>query len=186
MKQGAGGLLFKWVTSIQFQPSDELKQKNEVQAMTEITFYRQQRRDGSIRSGLELNGEPQFGLIQSWPSETSDDDLSMVLDWYIDLTIQSPNPIDHSDPEQTKNELLKLQASIQHGLNQLANSMGAGVDFESPVLWSKFPELSEGFHVEMVCRASSRISSRQLMREINEFANHWLEYLGNLKQLTVV
>jgi len=160
--------------------------KNGVQAMTEITFYRQQRRDGSIRSGLELNGEPQFGLIQSWPSETSDDDLSMVLDWYIDLTIQSPNPIDHSDPEQTKNELLKLQASIQHGLNQLANSMGAGVDFESPVLWSKFPELSEGFHVEMVCRASSRISSRQLMREIHEFANHWLEYLGNLKQLTVV
>jgi hypothetical protein len=160
--------------------------KNEVQAMTEITFYRQQRRDGSIRSGLELNGEPQFGLIQSWPSETSDDDLSMVLDWYIDLTIQSPNPIDHSDPEQTKNELLKLQASIQHGLNQLANSMGAGVDFESPVIWSKFPELSEGFHVEMVCRASSRITSRQLMREINEFANHWLEYLGNLKQLTVV
>lgn len=154
--------------------------------MTEITFYRQQRRDGSIRSGLELNGEPQFGLIQSWPLETSDDDLSMVLDWYIDLTIQSPNPIDHSDPEQTKNELLKLQTSIQHGLNQLANSMGAGVDFESPVLWSKFPELSEGFHVEMVCRASSRISSRQLMREINEFANHWLEYLGNLKQLTVV
>jgi hypothetical protein len=110
----------------------------------------------------------------------------MVLDWYIDLTIQSPNPIDHSDPEQTKNELLKLQASIQHGLNQLANSMGAGVDFESPVIWSKFPELSEGFHVEMVCRASSRITSRQLMREINEFANHWLEYLGNLKQLTVV
>jgi hypothetical protein len=160
--------------------------KNEVQAMTEITFYRQQRRDGSIRSGLELNGEPQFGLIQSWPSETSDDDLSMVLDWYIDLTIQSPNPIDHSDPEQTKNELLKLQASIQHGLKQLANTMGAGVDFESPVIWSKFPELSEGFHVEMVCRASSRITSRQLMREINEFANHWLEYLGNLKQLTVV
>ncbi len=154
--------------------------------MTEITFYRQQRRDGSIRSGLELNGEPQFGLIQSWPSETSDDDLSMVLDWYIDLTIQSPNPIDHSDPEQTKNELLKLQASIQHGLNQLENSMGAGVDFESPVIWSKFPELSEGFHVEMVCRASSRITSRQLMREINEFANHWLEYLGNSKQLTVV
>ncbi len=154
--------------------------------MTEITFYRQQRRDGSIRSGLELNGEPQFGLIQSWPSETSDDDLSMVLDWYIDLTIQSPNPIDSSDPDQTKNELLKLQASIQHGLNQLANSMGAGVDFESPVLWKNFPELSDGYEIELVCRASNRISSRQLMNEIHGFAHHWLEYLGSLKQLTVV
>ena len=56
--------------------------------MTEITFYRQQRRDGSIRSGLELNGEPQFGLIQSWPSETSDDDLSMVLDYSLTLEQQ--------------------------------------------------------------------------------------------------
>ena len=136
--------------------------------MTEITFYRQQRRDGSIRSGLELNGEPQFGLIQSWPSETSDDDLSMVLDWYIDLTIQSPNPIDSSDTDQ------------------IGDSMGAGVDFESPVLWKNYPELSDGYEIELVCRASNRISSRQLMNEIHGFAQHWLEYLGSLKQLTVV
>lgn len=153
--------------------------------MTEITFYRQKRRDGSVRSGLELDGETQLGLIQGVTNESEDDDFSMVLDWFLDLTIQVPDVIEHSDPQKARLELLKLQTAIQDGLDRLVQAMGAGLDHEIPFRWSDFNLLPEGYHATFLCRAANRTMGRELSQEVQQFALRWKNDLAELKQLTV-
>ena len=48
--------------------------------MTKLTFYRQGRKDGGIRTGVEVNDESVLGRFEEGDKETDS-----ALDWYVDI-----------------------------------------------------------------------------------------------------
>ena len=48
--------------------------------MPELDFYRQQRRDGAIRTGIEIDGETVLGRF-----EQVAEDANPVLAWWVDV-----------------------------------------------------------------------------------------------------
>src|SRR5438876_12275597 len=98
--------------------------------MTEFAFYRQKRRDGGIRTGIEINGETELGLEEGFTGDEQDP----VLLWFVDLRMEGKKL--PTDPEEVRQWLLKHSPGICAGFQLLAGEIQAGVDFNTyPYLW---------------------------------------------------
>jgi hypothetical protein len=155
--------------------------KNEVQAMTEITFYRQQRRDGSIRSGLHATGPFDLENFELGPELLADDPYANVLDWFIDLQLESPADLNHA--EAARDELLACKSSIRSGLNLMIQELGVGVDRGMSLTWQNFPGLPDGYSCRLNLSISSRIRGNSYIELLQDFMEHWPDYCRSLRVL---
>ena len=149
--------------------------------MTEITFYRQQRRDGSIRSGLHATGPYDLENFELGPEQLADDPYANVLDWFIDLQLESPT--DLKNAEAARDELLACKSAIRSGLNLMIQELGVGVDSSSPLTWQNFPELPPHYSCRLNLSISGRFRGKSYIDLIQDFMEHWPDYCRSLRVL---
>lgn len=149
--------------------------------MHELTFYRQGRYDGGIRSGIELDGKTTLLTdFQEGDTELHDDPLGSALLWYVDLRCRGADL--PTEPEEARQWLVRHSAVIQDGLNRFADAAAAGADGSFPLQWRDFPQAPNGIDMEIVCSTVRRVTGHELGTILSETASHFQEYLSRLSE----
>ena len=142
--------------------------------MSKITFYRQKRRDGGIRTGVEINGETELGLEEGFTG----DELDPVLVWFVDLRCEGQKL--PADAEAVRAWLLKYTSVIRSGFQSLAEEILAGIDFNSySYLWP-VPDAPRGVRMLIACCAMRRLEAREMRGVLLDIAANWAERLQRL------
>jgi hypothetical protein len=143
--------------------------------MTKLTLYRQVRKDGGIRTGVEVNDEPVLGRFEQGDKETDS-----ALDWYVDVRCSVSRL--GNDPEDARRRLLEHAGAIQAALVTLAEELKVGMDFSS-VLRRKVTGTPSGIQIEIVCSAVRRTTGMEMARVLSELGSQWQELVRRLPAL---
>ncbi len=120
--------------------------------MSKISFYRQERWDGGIRTGIEMDG---YVVMQSFAEGTDDSDPALL--WYIDVRCEGAKLA--AEPEKARKWFLEHAEIIRAGLRQLAGHIRAGVDADGwPLLWP-MPESPRGVRITVAVSAVERLTA---------------------------
>jgi hypothetical protein len=144
--------------------------------MASLTFYRQGRIDGGIRTGIEIDQSPVLGRFEEGP-----DEFDPVLTWWIVLDCRGDTlPI---EAEEARRWLLDHAEPIRGLLAEQADALSAGIDFDfdpyrTPPLADKIP--GEDVLIELTCSASRRIEGQNLGLIMKSIAENWTEIVRNL------
>jgi hypothetical protein len=143
--------------------------------MPKLTFYRQQRIDGGIRTGIELDGETIYGLF-----EEGEEEVDPRLVWYVDLRCEGPRL-----PQTTRGArkwLLDQAPMISDGFVRCAREIRAGIDPDIyPLFWDKFPDAPSGTRLKIALCAVRRVAAIEMSGVVAEIGSHWTEYVRALK-----
>lgn len=143
-----------------------------------ITFYRQMRRDGGVRSGVYIDDDSILHHFQ--PSNGHrHHSVDPKLDWWVDVRI-SGNDLPTRAASIRKWCLQKEHAAtIRQQLRQAANELGAGIDWANwPVKIG--PSVRKGLSVAVVCSAARRIEARELGCILAQMAESWESMIAKL------
>jgi hypothetical protein len=142
--------------------------------MAKITFYHQKRRDGGIRTGVEINGETELGLEEEFTGK----EIDPVLLWFVDLRCEGKKL--PTDAEAVRAWLLEQSSVIRAGLESLAGEIRAGIDFNTfPYLWP-VPGAPRGVRMMLACSAMRRTEARSIRDVLVHLAAHWQERVARL------
>ncbi len=139
--------------------------------MRTITFYRQKRIDGGIRTGVEVGGNTVLSTFES-----GDGTNDPALLWYVDIICEGPRlPQDSEDARRW----LSLQGkNVRRLLDLLAKKVVAGVDSGD---WPVHQQSTiRGVKMRVSCSAVRRLEARKLTDILEDIAQHWDEYVGSL------
>lgn len=142
--------------------------------MTDISFYRQQRQDGGVRSGLEVDG----GIVLHHFQEGRGDSDPALL-WFVDVRVKGRNI--PRTAEAARAWFAEQKIIIQEGLRNLAEELRAGMDFDSWPLQRPLKGVPRGAQVQIVCSAVRRLKARDIAKILIDIADHWLELLQELE-----
>jgi len=139
--------------------------------MKNLTFYHQKRRDGGVRTGVELDGERMLERFE--PGSPLEDPKLL---WWIDVRCsQKTWP---SEPEEVRAWLLESAQKIEGGLRAFAAELGAGIDINWP---AKYVVSSRtGVKIEIFCSAMRRVGGREIQAEISKLAKNWQTIIAQL------
>jgi len=138
--------------------------------MSEIAFYRQQRRDGGIRTGLALD---QDTMWEHFLDGNNDSDPS--LEWFVDVRIAGRRL--PRSPREVQRWFLDHAGSMQEALRALADIVSVGIDANGwPFQWSA-PVSPSGTKLKIVCSFTRRYPALDAARQLLDIAAHWSEYL---------
>jgi len=150
--------------------------------MHELTFYRQKRYDGGVRMGIELDKEHTLlATFLEGPLEEQENPLAAALLWYFDLRCRGDEV--PTQPDRAREWFRSFKDPIRSGLEKLATAISLGVDDSTPIQWSDFEGFPAGVHVEAVLSAIRRISNDELLQVIEEIADKFDTFLGQLSQV---
>lgn len=141
-----------------------------------LSFYRQQCRDDSTRTGIEINGHTELGRSQNEPESLEDHDP--VLAWWIDLRCKGRKLPE--DPDQVRHWFLEHADIVHRGFRELAKEMKAGLDFNTwPLLWP-IPKPPRGVQMIIACDASRRSDGLAMPRYLKELGDAWEDLVRTL------
>src|SRR5829696_5207955 len=121
--------------------------------MSEITFYRQERRDGGKRTGIEVGQRTEFVSF-----EPGDADNDPALVWYVDVRCSGDRL--PTDGDAARAWFLQHEAAIRALLERAAAEVPAGYD---PVEWPlQVTDQVDGATVTVAASAVRRLEARQL------------------------
>jgi len=144
--------------------------------MHELTFYRQQRQDGGVRTGIELdNSETLLIDFQEGPADRQGDPLGAALTWYVDLRCRGEDL--PTKPEPARLWFLSHREAFRDGLEELADRLAAGTDDSFPIRWEDFRNALGDAEAEIVCSATRRLGGRELADNLREVGSQLGEYL---------
>ncbi|MGD0387733.1 MAG: hypothetical protein ABSC42_02155 [Tepidisphaeraceae bacterium] len=139
--------------------------------MQTITFYRQKRIDGGIRTGVEVGGNT---VLSTFKSGRGEHDPALV--WYVDVICKGRKLPKNS--EEARRWLVDHHASIQRLLNALAGRIMEGID---PDVWPISQQgIIHGVKIRISCSTVRRLEARKLATVIRDIAQRWDEYVGDL------
>lgn len=142
--------------------------------MAELTFYRQKRFDGGVRTGIDLDGA---AIFEDFEPGAADRDPS--LRWYVDLRCAGDGLPD--DAESAREWLLDQEQTIRAGFRSFAAQLAAGADLDDyPLQWSGFSPLPPDVHMSIACSAIRRVDARELNQVLLDVADHWSDRIGRL------
>ncbi len=139
--------------------------------MKKLTFYHQKRRDGGVRTGVEVDDERILERFE--PGSTEEDS---TLSWWIDVRCsQKTWP---PEPEEVRAWLLENAPRIENGLKDLAAKLGAGIDINWP---EKYVVPSPaGIKIEIFYSAIRRVGGREIQAELSKLARNWQTIIAQL------
>jgi len=143
--------------------------------MTTISFYRQMRVDGGKRTGVEIDGET---VLERFESGSESEDSALL--WFVDIRCSGADL--PSETEAARKWLLDHASLIEAGVRHVANELGAGIDFSTPIS-RKIPNAGKGVTVEICCSAIRRLHARDIAKALDEIGSHWKEFLKQLEVL---
>jgi hypothetical protein len=139
--------------------------------MQTITFYRQKRIDGGIRTGVEVGGNT---VLSTFKSGRGEHDPALV--WYVDVICKGQKLPEGS--EEARRWLVDHNKNVQQLLNALAERVVEGVD---PDDWPIRQEgNSHGVKITISCSTVRRLEARKLANILLDIAQRWEEYVGDL------
>jgi hypothetical protein len=147
--------------------------------MTEITFFRQKRFDGGVRTGIDVMGET---LLQEFVPGNLDFDSALL--WYIDLRCKGQNI--PGDPELVRSWFIRRSEFFKRELIKIANeSLCVGFDADLFPYQNRLTD-SEGTEIRVVITAIRRITALDLAEELRCLATEWDTILSNLRSPATV
>jgi hypothetical protein len=151
--------------------------------MPKLTFYRQKRFDGGVRTGLELgyeyDGTEVGDLTVLERFESGDDDRDPTLLWFVDVRCEGPGI--PTGPEQATTWFLATKPVIDDGLIRFADQLrrvGSDLD-DFPLQWTDFPAV-DGVERKIVCSAVRRIECRELAEILDDVRGHWSDWIEEM------
>lgn len=128
-----------------------------------ITFFRQMRVDGGVRTGLMMRGDT---VAQRFDEGSEDEDPSLI--WSVDLRCDGDALPDTA--VGAKAWLLEHQALIQAGFREFADDLQAGSDPTGAykLEWGRFRGVPEGVEMRIFCGAMRRVDALMLGRIVGE------------------
>jgi hypothetical protein len=144
--------------------------------MASVTFFRQQRVDGGIRTGIDFEG---ITLLESFTPGGDEDDP--VLLWYVDVQLEGVIPV--RSPEHLRRWLSELTGTLQPFLDRVADEMDAGADGEWPVRRS-FDLNAGDLRLTVSATGVRRLAARQLGERVREIGQRWREFVEALHPLS--
>ncbi len=142
--------------------------------MPDLTFYRQKRYDGGIRTGVELDG---LTLSRHFVSPRGERDPSLL--WFVDLRCSGSGIPD--DPAAAFDWLQEHAAVIREGFRRYSDKLEVGADVDRyPLEWTDFGEAIPGVEMKIACSAVRRVEAREIAVVIAEIGVRWQEFLDQL------
>lgn len=155
------------------QPNDSRPRRSNT--MPQLTFYRQKRRDGGVRTGIDVDGETLLHEFRD-----GSEDIDPALQWWADVRCKGARL--PTEPSAAREWFLAHAEPIQAGLKTLAAEIRPGVDFDAwPVLW-KMPKPPRGTQITIACCASQRLPARKIAAMLAELADTWRETIQGLPE----
>jgi len=147
--------------------------------MPKLTFYKQARVDGGIRTGIDIDGTTVFGRFARG-GEESDPALS----WYVDVRAEGRSLPD--SPEEARHWFLEQAPVIKSGLIELADKLESGVDIESwPIAWP-LVRGPKGARINIVVSAMRRPEALAIAAVLKDLASEWEKTLQKLRAVRPV
>jgi hypothetical protein len=142
--------------------------------MPTITFFRQARRDGGVRTGIDIDGRTVLSQFQQgW--RAADNDPALL--WYVDVRCDGPRL--PTDVDHARQRLLRHAGHVVQVLEALADKAPEGLDpSEWPLQTSK---RLTGATITVACAAVRRVEAREMAAVLRDVAEHWRERLASLK-----
>jgi hypothetical protein len=148
--------------------------------MAELTFYRQKRVDGGVRTGIDLNGSTVFDRFEEGEPEPDP-----ALLWYVDLRCRGPKV--PATARACRKWLVDHEKVIRNGFQACANELIAGIDPDLyPLVWEKFSNLPAGVQMAIAYSAVRRIDAIRMSEVVRDIGTHWLELVRSLKPVQPV
>ena len=142
--------------------------------MPDLTFYRQKRVDGGVRTGIDIDG-----VTVCEDFEEGDEERDPALRWYVDLRCSGDSL--PSDADSAREWLLEHEEMIRDGFSRYANQLAAGADRDDyPLQWSGFQPVPQGVQMSIACSAIRHVDARELNHVLREIAEHWSERIERL------
>jgi hypothetical protein len=135
--------------------------------MAGLTFYRQARRDGGVRTGVMLG---ENTVLHRY--EEGDEDHDPALVWSVDLRCNGSGLPD--DVEGARRWLLQHEGIIRRGFERFADELQAGADVDPyPLQWEGFEDAPDHVQMKIVCGAVRRVDALRLADVLRDVATHW-------------
>lgn len=137
--------------------------------MPSLTWYRQARADGGVRSGITLDRVEVFERFEPGPLERDP-----ALRWYVDLRCQGgPLP---SNADEIKQWFIDHSLVIREGFADFSNELRVGTDPDDyPLQWSRFHNAPVGVTLIIAASAVRQVDGREMATILRDIADHWLE-----------
>jgi hypothetical protein len=136
-----------------------------------LIFYHQKRRDGGVRTGVELEGER---ILECFEPGSPLEDSKLL--WWID--VRCSQKMWPSEPEGVRAWLLENAQKIENGLKAYAKELGAGIDVNWPA--KHIVPIRTGLKIEIFCSAMKRVDGREMQAELSRLANNWQTIIAQL------
>lgn len=132
--------------------------------MDKLNFYHQKRRDGGLRTGIDLNDERV--LEQFEPGDVPQDSALL---WFVDVRCSAERL--PSEPEAIREWFLARGETIRAALRELSSELSAGMDSDWPL--KKEIATSDGVKMAIYCSALRRLSGREISDVLSGLEKTW-------------
>jgi hypothetical protein len=142
--------------------------------MAELMYFKNVRRDGGVRIGVELDGERIF---HSFQAGAGDEDPSIA--WYVDVRCAGSGV--PSTAAGVRTWLPTLAPYVRQGMTELATRLEVGIDEESFPVSHTVGNPPPGTMLSIHCSAIRSVRDDEIGRRLVEEAEHWED---EVRQLT--
>jgi hypothetical protein len=144
--------------------------------MSTITFYRQARQDGGVRTGIEIDRNTVLARF-----DAGGEDADPALLWYVDVECKGKSL--PSDAGGARDWLIANRKAIQSALNQLAAEVAVGIDAEAWPLHRVVPGIPGGIQVRISCSAIRRLQARDISQVLRGISTRWESYVKAMRPI---
>ena len=141
-----------------------------------LTFYHQKRRDGGLRTGVEINGER---VLENYEPGGHPQDSALL--WFVDLRCSGERI--PTDPQSVRRWLLDRSENIRGGLRQLSKDVVAGIDKDWPIR-RELPV--SDVRMAIYCSAMRRLSGREISEVLSGLEKRWPKVVQSLDSYAVL
>jgi hypothetical protein len=150
--------------------------------MATLTFYRQARADGGLRTGIEIDGET---LLEDYLPGGQEHDPALL--WYVDLRCEGDSL--PTEPEAVREWFLENARLIQSGFATCAEELKVGVDsFDQDFrpYERRIGQTPDGTVLRVCVSAVRRMDARKIAVELRRIGAEWDRSLHALPSLASV
>jgi hypothetical protein len=141
--------------------------------MNEMSWYRQKRVDGGIRTAIDVNDMHVFHLFENESKEPDP-----VLLWFVDVRCKGSRV--PTKPEEVQQWFLDHSEIVRSALLNLAEELQAGMDLDVLPLQRKVSGAPRGVKMTLVCSVSLRIVAIEIAKVLLDIAEQWEERIRSL------
>jgi hypothetical protein len=148
--------------------------------MSKIAFFRQQRVDGAIRSGIMIDDELVFHQLENENVAEPDP----VLLWFVNVGVEGDDLPD--DPDEARQWLIDHSTAISDLLLKEGRSISAGIDHPSWPLIKHVPLPANGRLVRIGYAAMERVAASEMGVHLQEVAREFESVVQSLPRWEAV